>query len=279
MSISDEDISTLNQLGLSITQAKIYLTLAYAKNLTAQETSKRSGAARPLTYRVLDDLLEKGLITKIIDKPARFHAISPVECVSTLMNKRAITTAELREKAKLLKLRLKNRAVSKAIDKPVQLEILPKRAAIYAKTEEILKNVQVSISFLSFTRRVIALFRYIAAPLEEALGRGVECRVIIPKTHTELWKTINTFEKYQNFTVKVIPILPKAGFSIWDKKELLIATSSVDSPTPPATIWSDNNCIVDLCQEYFEHLWEKSEKPIKITHKAISQNARHHNTA
>ena len=90
--ISDEDISTLTELGLTVSQAKIYLSLAKAKNLTAQAISTTSKVARPDVYRVLVQLNEDGLVERIISKPQEFHAISVEKCVSKLIQRRIIKT-------------------------------------------------------------------------------------------------------------------------------------------------------------------------------------------
>ena len=56
----DENISPLLKLGLSESQAKIYLVLVKSGILTAEAVSTIAGVARSDAYRVLADLEKAG---------------------------------------------------------------------------------------------------------------------------------------------------------------------------------------------------------------------------
>jgi sugar-specific transcriptional regulator TrmB len=261
LSIPHEDISTLTDLGLSISQAKAYLSLAKAKTLTVNEISKASGIARPHVYIVLSELEEAGLILRIIDQPERFQAITIDECVSALMRRRIMRTAELQEKTSTLTRKFRTNHSVETPAKNPEFALIPKHDAVYAKAEKMLKDVQESLYFLCLTRRMFSwLVSYLPA-LEEAIARSVDCRVIMPKpkTNFDLWKPFIILGNSPNFALRLIPKEPKFGFSVWDKKEVLMTTSPVDSPGPAITLWSNNMSIVDLCQEHFCCLWEKAE--------------------
>jgi hypothetical protein len=73
-------------------------------------------------------------------------------------------------------------------------------------------------------------------------------------------KTINKIRKYPNFQLRFTSKEPEAGFSVWDKKEVLISTSAVDTPFPFPTLWSINKAIVGLAQNYFDLLWKEAEE-------------------
>ena len=75
--------------------------------------------------------------------------------------------------------------------------------------------------------------------LEAALARKVDCRIIMPKTENiNMDETLKIFGKYSNFHLRLISKEPEAGFSVWDKKEVLISTSAIDTPFPFPTLWS-----------------------------------------
>ena len=99
---SSEDLSeqvlTLTELGLSTTQAKIYLALVKTENQTAQTISKLSTVSRPDVYRVLNQLQDLGLVEKIIAKPEEFRAIPIEEGVSILLQRRINKTRELQNR-------------------------------------------------------------------------------------------------------------------------------------------------------------------------------------
>lgn len=262
MNVSEESVITLTELGLSSTQAKVYLTLVKAANLTAHAISRGSGVARPDVYRVLAQLEEAGVVERIISKPIEFRAISIDECVSTLMKQRLEKTAELSHKVQVLAQNFRRKDTDEKLDEKFQFTLLPERAAVYAKAEKMLSNVQESICLLGLTRRMIAWLSNYSPMLEKALARKVNCKMIMPKPETpqDLEEPMKTMWKYPTFALRLIPKSPTAGFSIWDKKEILITTSAVDTSTPAPTLWSNNKSLVDLAQDYFEYLWMNAVK-------------------
>lgn len=257
-----EDISTLHELGLTITQAKVYLTLAKAGKLTVHEVSNLSGVARPHAYHAMEELEASGLVIRVIDHPGRFLAIPLEECTSTLLQKRMEETAKLRSQTKLLKQHFKTNLALESSDSTLQFTLISKRHAIYAKAEEMLQNVQERIDFLCLTRRMLAWLSNSLSTVDEVLARKVVFRVIMPRPdpNKDIWKPIKILDDYSNFTLRLIPDEPKFGFSVWDGKEILMTTSPVDSSNPATTLWSNNRGLVDLCEEHFCCLWKKAKK-------------------
>jgi sugar-specific transcriptional regulator TrmB len=260
MDSSDEGVSTLVGLGLSRSQAIVYLALVTSKNLTAQAIHKISGVARPDVYRVLGELEDAGLVEKIISKPEKFHAISAEECVSTLLQRRKRKTQQLQKEALRLAQALRGITAHEEPNDKYEFILISGRNAVYAKAEKMMRSIQELICFLGLTRRILAWLPTGSHSLEEALVRKVDCRMIMPKPEKELLEPLKSLGKHPNFGLRLILEQPKTAFSIWDRKEILMTTSANDTPTPAPVLWSNNKSIVNLCQEYFECLWLKAEK-------------------
>jgi sugar-specific transcriptional regulator TrmB len=258
----EEYMSTLTELGLSIIQAKIYLSLAKSSNLKAHEISSISGVARPDVYRVLSQLEEAGLVERIISKPEEFAALPFEQCVSNLIQRRMLKTLELQKKVYILTQDFKQNNTDEKLNEKFQLILLPSKDVVYAKCLKMLEEVQMTMEFLCLTRRMISWLSIYQSQFEAALDRKVKCKVIMPKPKPELdiWKPIKTLKDHPNFNLKYIQKDPKFAFSVWDNKEMLITTVPIDSPTPATTLWSNNSGIVDLCHEHFECIWIKAEK-------------------
>jgi hypothetical protein len=95
--------------------------------------------------------------------------------------------------------------------------------------------------------------------LEAALAKKISCKIIMPTNgNTKMDSSLKILKKYPNFELKWISTEPEAGFSVWDKKEVLISTSAIDTPFPFPTLWSRNKAIVALSQNYFDLLWRES---------------------
>ena len=75
----------LRKIGLSEKEARIYLVLLELGNIPIQEIAQKVNLSRPTVYRILDDLQEKGLITKEKKKQVRYVAAnSPDELLGIL---------------------------------------------------------------------------------------------------------------------------------------------------------------------------------------------------
>jgi sugar-specific transcriptional regulator TrmB len=258
----DECISTLNDLGLDITQSKVYLAIAKAGKITVHEISKLSGVARPHVYHALEKLEEAGLVIRIISQPEQFMAIPVEECTSILLKRRNEKTRMLRAQTALLNERFSTLQDFDTADIKLQFMLIPKKDAVYKQANKMLMEVQESIDFLCLTRRMLSWLSHSLSTVVETLDRKVAFRVIMPRQGSgkDVGGPIEMLYNYSNCTLRIIPKEPKFGFSIWDGKKILMTTSPVDSSTPATTLWSNNRGLVDLCQEHFCCLWEKAEK-------------------
>ena len=262
MKDSDEYISTLSELGLSVSQAKIYLALAKSRSLKAHEISSISGITRPDVYRVLVQLEKAGFVERTISKPEKFHAMSVEKCIAELMQKRLMKTAELQKRALTLTQNFKRATEKDEISEGPQFKLIPSRSAVYARAEKMIRSVENTICFMALRRRMIAWVSSYSPLLEDALTRKVDFRIIIPKpeANERLGEPLEALMKYPNFDLRVCSGPPDVGFSVWDRKEILLSTSAEDTPYPQPTLWSNNKAAVDLAQDYFDLMWEKAQK-------------------
>ena len=257
-----EYISTLNDLGLDITESKVYLALVKAGKITVREISKLSGVARPHVYKTLEKLEDAGLVIRIISQPERFMAIPINECTSILLKRRREKTRALLAQTALLNEHFNTHQPLHTSRTELQFVLIPKKDAVYNQANKMLMEAQESIDFLCLTRRMIGWLSNSLSTVVETLNRKVDFRVIMPKSTSgnDVSGPIDMLYNYGNFTLRTIPKEPKFGFSIWDGKEILMTTSPNDSSTPAITLWSNNRGLVDLCQEHFCCLWKKAKK-------------------
>ena len=260
MSVNDEQISILEELGMTATQAKIYLSLAKSKCLTAHGIANISKIARPDVYRILPLLEEAGLVERVISSPVEFHAIPIDACISILMQKRIMKTAELHKKTLSLSKEFCRKPEYEEIDEKFEFLLIPNKTAIYKKAENMITNAKEQICFLGLQKRMNSWLSLYSPHLETALARNVNIKVIMQRTpKIKPDDSLKKMRKYPNFQLKLNPKEPESGFSVWDKKEVLITTSAVDTPFPYPTLWSRNKAIVALSQNYFDFLWQAAQ--------------------
>jgi HTH-type transcriptional regulator, sugar sensing transcriptional regulator len=80
-------IDCLKSLGLTKYEALVYSALLKMASATASEIHEISGVPRASVYPVIDQLLDKGLVSVSQSAPKRFAATSPEEAISRLMEK------------------------------------------------------------------------------------------------------------------------------------------------------------------------------------------------
>jgi len=77
-------ISSLKALGLTKYEALVYIALLKMPGATASAIHDSSGVPRASVYPVIDQLLEKGLVSVSHSSPKRFAPIPPADCVAKL---------------------------------------------------------------------------------------------------------------------------------------------------------------------------------------------------
>jgi sugar-specific transcriptional regulator TrmB len=78
-------ISSLNTLGLTNYEARVFATLVLFDHAEAKEIVDYLSLSKPSVYEALENLAGRGLAVKQRSKPARFRAVSPEIAVSILM--------------------------------------------------------------------------------------------------------------------------------------------------------------------------------------------------
>ena len=88
------------QLGLTKTQARVYLVLLKLDSSNARTIYKNTDVPRPEVYRSLDELQKLGLVEREVSKPIVFQT-PPLElCIQILMDKREREHREFHHRAK-----------------------------------------------------------------------------------------------------------------------------------------------------------------------------------
>jgi sugar-specific transcriptional regulator TrmB len=97
--INKSDLDVLFDLGVSRSQACVYLALLKTGTLSLSEVSKSSGVSRPDSYRAISKLVDMGLVERIISNPTKFRPLSMNEGLSILLGQKEKENSELRLEA------------------------------------------------------------------------------------------------------------------------------------------------------------------------------------
>lgn len=263
-----EENSVLTDLGLTLTQAKAYLALWQSGNSSAKTISTESGIARQDVYRILIELQELGLIEKALANPAVFQPMPLQEAIEILMERRAKKTRELQVETQSLlqNFRENDKRTKLTVEEP-QFVLVPKGRAYVLKGKMAIRTAQESIECITSWKRFLRMMFVVGGDIMEALNRGARCRFILdkPEDKKPLPEIVDNLFKNPSCKVRYILALPGALFARFDKKEVLISTSTNGPFLESSMLWSDDPPLLSMTQDYFEILWIRAlENPLKM---------------
>jgi len=266
--VSDREwVKILIELGLTSSQATLYLTLTRYSDATARVLYKVTNIARQDVYQILCELQELGLVERILAKPLRFKATSTRNAFSILSRLQQSKISELSKKASMLFDLPKEREREESVLfepffelRNVYLNDPRVKAAISnskAKIRLLDKNMHWPVFHSFIEEWTYALKNGVKI---EVLNEFATNRQIEPKFVEDLRKT--------DFQIKYSNILPAGALLIFDDKELAIWEGSnprhIAKSVPLKALWSNHHGLIELATNYFDFAWENgspSKKP------------------
>jgi sugar-specific transcriptional regulator TrmB len=256
LAFREEDTQVLIQLGLTNSQAKVYLTLLKIGQTTGKNVSKNSKVARQEVYRILGELQDKGLIEKLIALPTEFKPIPIQACLQTLIKQKKKEISE----------------TEKISEKDSFFILVPEKEAYIRRFQNSISKAKTSVDMLLHWD----CFRYgMIEDLElwkKTVEKGVKIRLIVYKNQEEMdvSRTAEFLKKQGNFEVKYIFLAPPATVAIFDKKEASISVSPAPNPHNTCSLWSNNFGLIAIFEDYFELNWRTSHKGKQILKKEVN---------
>lgn len=258
---NEEEIESLQLLGLTQNQAKVYLALIKSENSTAKTLSNLSGLATCDVYRVIPELQKLGLLEVLVASPKEFRATPPEHAMNILCKQMEKQFQETQVKARKLLLRMESEKSCKLPDTSKMALIpggyratqfgLPKLAA----TKKRMFAVQTNVLFRRFINNT-------ADNLDKLLKRKVDVRFVIesPEGIVQPDTDLERFLEMDNFRVRFFKGKIQACTLLHDNTDAFMSTSLDTIHTP--SYWSNNPCVIAIVRDYFEMHWRKSfEKP------------------
>lgn len=98
----DSHVKTLEKLGLTSLQARIYLTAVTLQSASVRRIAEKSEVARTDVYRIVPTLEKLGLLKKIISTPTMYEATALKDGCSLLLQRKKEEYTEAKLKAKEL---------------------------------------------------------------------------------------------------------------------------------------------------------------------------------
>jgi sugar-specific transcriptional regulator TrmB len=261
--VSLQDFEDLVDFGLTVLQARTYLTLLKLGNARASQVSSIIGTVRPETYRVLRELSAKGLIERSPGTPLTFSALPPKLAIPLLLTHFRNRFRELDRKHRSLIESLRTQASDS--------EIFHDRVSLtFATTDNhqqktilMIKQVRgdyvaiISKSDLRLMSGEGLLGKDYLQAIIRAKRRGVRIRIITEVDESNL-KCSRSLSRHVELR-KLRDVLP--SMHIFDKREMIFGPASTDKEIGPekstrnADLWTNNTRFIEGMYAMFEKLW------------------------
>ena len=273
MQYKENDITTLVDLGLNKTQARVYLALVEKGILSIKNASEYSGVGRPEAYRAMLELNQRGLIETILSSPTTYRPLPLTETITILMGQKQQKMIELKEKSnKLLQEYENKKTLNQGEFFEREFVLLAKGSSGTKKAVSSIKTAQTTIDFVISIKQFNQLLLTASEDIVEAANRGVKIRFIIDKnTAQKSWSKILSSLQTKAF-FKYRDEVPQPFMAIYDSKEVLMATTGGDF-CQTSMLWSNNGVLVGTIQNYFKLVWLcKQPRNFKSLNKIVEQH-------
>jgi len=254
LELLSEDLQTLNNLGLTLLQAKVYLALLQSEPIKAGMLAKASQVARPDVYRTLLKLLELGLIEKEIATPIVYRAIPIDIALSILLEHKNKQHDELKAKSTNLLNKYKNGKNSSYFPES-SFVFVPSKESLMKRLKKAINSTQNSIDVSTSCNRLTYACDSLFDCLQGAWDRGVKGRAIINLEEEKRPKIIMKCWRIPYATLRYVPSIPKTVMVKYDNKEVFIFTRPTAELNNSPALWSNDPSIINMAEDYFEILW------------------------
>jgi sugar-specific transcriptional regulator TrmB len=208
---------------------------------------------------LLGELAEKGLIEKIIAKPAKYRAIPLADGLKELLRRRQEETDKLQKEAEW---------ISKAAEAfPVvneedgEFRVLPNREPIIRMSREFFLTAKSSVDLMNEAQEILRLHELHVEPKKIALKNGVQIRELVGKSASEVDlppALLNLAKTNPLFILRMLDAPSTVRLMIKDSKEIFFATTCKPNIFSQPFFWTNNPILVQIVQQWYNGVWESA---------------------
>ncbi len=245
----------LTNLGLTLSQAKVYLALVHGGPAKVTQISSVTGIHRAHIYEILHFLQEKGFIEKSLENTT--YIAAPIkEIALILVNKKRQEISTLEKERQAIAEVVPQKPTPK--NKPAVVLTSNKNLTLNKVEKFILTSKKEMISMHTW-KRFCQIWQHFEGTLAETMKRGVTARHIVEfpqnmeQAHDFLQREIF---KHKNFELKFVPVTG-GNFTVIDHEMLLLSTNQEGAALGENPfIFSNYVGLVRLMEGYFKTAWK-----------------------
>ncbi|MCA9459150.1 MAG: TrmB family transcriptional regulator [Nanoarchaeota archaeon] len=240
-----KNIEILQNVGFTLYESKILLSLAKYQKAPVKLIEKDSLVPRNKVYEILYNLSKKGYIQIYNDKPKEYGVVNLKEIVNELLVRKE-------EKIKNLKIESKKMILDLKEDKYFEEKfwVMKGTDSMVNKIVETLETTKKeSIGYVD-----VWVLKYSnLKSVKEAINRGVNFYFMGPIDK----ESLPIAKKYAEIGVEVRDYkIERAGYSIFDSKKVQLRVSENEV----ISLWIENKNFANIMREHFFNCWKKAKK-------------------
>ena len=233
----------LNELGLTFSQARVYIALIrIGDKSTVKALVDYSKIARQDVYSILAQLHKLSLVEMIIGTPTMFRAVPMQQVIPILLDRRNQKTLALSTEATELVKKFPEKEPKTTFKQHThEFVLIPKREAVIRKIGKSIDDAQKSIFSITPWKELTQWLFLLEKSWNKALKRGVSVRWISDKPQNGYLglENISFILENPHFKLKVMPNSPKKRVGIFDCKEVYVATLRESDAAESPALWTD----------------------------------------
>jgi len=249
LTISEETRRTLREIGLSRYEIDAYVVLLESGQITATEISRKAQVPYSKVYEVLNSLKSKGWIKSIRGRPSRYYPTPPLDALASAKNRleEQYKSWEQQVASELQPIYEKRELVEHP-----EILILHGQQRVIAKLGEIFGKArkEIMIALPQFIKNSVATAPIFLQSLQKA---RVDVKVMVAG-EPESWSDLEAFASAGELRIRDQMF---GGGIIVDEKEAMLF---LGEEKLSLVIWSNHAGLVKFARDYFQYLWDSSEK-------------------
>jgi sugar-specific transcriptional regulator TrmB len=258
---SSEGVDVLVGLGLTPRQSRVYLALITAGSCGARVVARQAGVPRQEVYGLLIELQQFGLVKQNLTVPISYTPIPLLDTLKLLLEQKSNDLNVVTQKAKLLAGKLNPTLPAGTLNLPTKpcfgIICQGERGKKYQiAIEQTHHSIDALISWVRFKQWCF----YLERQLTDALRKEITIKIITEKPlNYRLPKWIHSAQqKYPNFELKTLPLVPEAVVTIFDHTQMALAFSPNSRFTKGPDLWSNHPAFLAAYLSYFNSIWTKT---------------------
>ena len=262
-----ELVERLTDFGLSVNQAKVYLSIIQSEQTSVSTISKNTKIYRQDIYKILPKLEEKGLITKSVGRPVTLEVIPVKEAlnyiISTEQKKANQRNRRLKADVKALANTIKGMQdqtrTTRQEQKKVQTIFLATERAIRNKLDLSYENARTKCDLVKNFELLVQRLPFLRKHFQTLATNKVKTRLLVDTVKNKglVKRTLEEIiPSTGDFTVKLtagkVTVKP---YQIFDRKEVYVSTVKKTTHALPCMLWTNCKNLIYIYEENFEKNW------------------------